>query len=65
MQVFVDGMKVTEPFVTLASLNANDVEAIEVYRGTAELPAEAAGNGCAAIMVWTRFTPNALDKKKP
>jgi hypothetical protein len=64
VQVFVDGTKVSEPFVTLTSLSASDVEAMEVYRGVAELPAEAAGNGCAAIMIWTRYTPGRVGGAK-
>jgi hypothetical protein len=65
VQVFVDGMRVSEPFVTLASLTAGDVEAMEVYRGVSELPMEAAGDGCAAIFIWTRYTPGSVlpDKK--
>jgi hypothetical protein len=65
VQVFVDGMRVSEPFVTLASLTANDIEAMEVYRGVSELPMEAAGDGCAAIFIWTRYTPGSVlsDKK--
>lgn len=65
VQVFVDGTKVSEPFVTLSSLAASDVEAMEVYRGVADLPPEAAGNGCAAIMIWTRYTPGATRGAKP
>jgi len=60
VQVFVDGMRVSEPFVTLASLTAGDVEAMEVYRGVSELPMEAAGDGRAAIFIWTRYTPGSV-----
>lgn len=60
VQVFVDGVKVYEPFQTLAQLNEGDIEAMEVYRGVAQLPAEARGNGCAAIFLWTRFTPGSV-----
>jgi hypothetical protein len=65
VQVFVDGTKVSEPFVVLSSLSASDVEAMEVYRGVAELPSEASGDGCAAIMIWTRYTPGNLSGAKP
>ena len=30
------------------------IEMIEVYTGPAQMPAEAVGNSCAAIMIWTR-----------
>lgn len=42
---FLDGMKAVE------------VEAMEVYQGPSQLPAEARGNACAAIYIWTRFLP--------
>jgi hypothetical protein len=60
VQVFVDGKRVSEPFVTLGSLTADDVEAMEIYRGVSELPMEAAGDGCAAIFIWTRYTPGSV-----
>jgi hypothetical protein len=60
VQVFVDGMRVSEPFVTLATLTADDIETMEVYRGVSELPMEAAGDGCAAVFIWTRYTPGSV-----
>ena len=59
VQVFIDGVRVQEPFVALGSLSAADIEAMEVYRSSAELPPEARGDGCAAIMIWTRYTAGA------
>jgi hypothetical protein len=56
VQLFVDGTKAMEPFVTLSTISAADVEALEVYRSAAELPPEARGDGCAAIMIWTRHS---------
>ncbi len=47
---FVDGMRT----LSAPDLQDNDIEAIEVYRGSSQLPAEAVGNACAAIFVWTR-----------
>ena len=41
----------------LGQLHRGDVEAMEVYRGTSELAAEAVGDGCAAVYIWTRFGP--------
>jgi len=38
-----------------SALRPGDVEAVEVYRSPTELPAEAMGNACGAIYVWTRF----------
>lgn len=32
----------------------SQIEMIEVYVGPAQMPAEALGNSCAAIMIWTR-----------
>ena len=31
---------------------------MEVYRGASQLPIEAIGDACAAIFVWTRYTPD-------
>jgi len=54
--VYVDGFKVTgDPGEVLGMINANDVEAIEVYRGPSELPAEFMSDDCAAIVIWTRY----------
>jgi hypothetical protein len=35
-------------------INPADVEAMEIYRGPSELPAEFAGDNCAAIVIWSR-----------
>jgi hypothetical protein len=57
--IIVDGVPVDTASLrqTLAELHLSDIEAIEVYRGVAELPLEAMGNACAAIFVWMRFGP--------
>lgn len=47
---FLDGQRV----LAAPELHDNDIEAIEVYRGSSSLPSEAVGNACAAIFVWTR-----------
>lgn len=66
LQLFMDGSRVGDPLSTLAELHAGDIEAIEIYRGVAELPIEARGSGCAAIFVWTRYSVGSvLDKPKP
>lgn len=37
----------------------NDVQGIEVYRGTGEIPAEFTGStaGCGVVVIWTRAAP--------
>lgn len=50
---FLDGNRVTNP----PELPDNDIEAVEIYRGSSSMPAEAVGNACAAIYVWTRRSP--------
>ena len=52
--VFVDGQSVG----TTWSGHDGDIEAIEVYRGPATMPAEAIGNACAAVFIWTRRRPS-------
>jgi hypothetical protein len=51
--LFIDGFRV-RGLGTLSALNPSDIEAIEVYQGAAQLPAEAKGNACAAIFVWVK-----------
>lgn len=51
--VFIDGFHV-RGLGTLSRINPDEIEAIEVYQGAAQLPAEAKGNACAAIFVWLR-----------
>jgi hypothetical protein len=54
--VYMDGFKVPgDPGEILAMINPADVEAIEVYRGPAELPAEFMSDDCAAIVIWTKY----------
>ncbi|MES2176670.1 MAG: Plug domain-containing protein [Gemmatimonadota bacterium] len=55
--LYVDGQRASEPFETLSNMKPRDVEAMEVYRGASQLPMEARGDGCAAIFIWTRYTP--------
>jgi hypothetical protein len=54
--VYVDGFRALgDPGEILGMINPADVEAIEVYRGPSELPAEFMSDDCAAIVIWTRY----------
>lgn len=53
IRVFIDGMDVGDAS-ELTSVNPAQIEAMEIYKGPAELPAAARGKGCAAIFIWTR-----------
>jgi hypothetical protein len=57
--LYLDGIRVDTASLrqTIAELALSEIEAVEVYRGVSELPAEAMGNACSAIFVWTRFGP--------
>lgn len=50
---FLDGLRTATP----PNLRDDDVEAVEVYRGSSALPAEAIGDACAAVFIWTRREP--------
>lgn len=52
-QLFINGMKVQDPAAEVGALRLSDIEALQVYRGPSELPADAVGDGCAAIFVST------------
>jgi hypothetical protein len=65
VQVYVDGVRAAEPYITLSTLTTADIEAMEVYRSISELPAEARGDGCAAIMIWTRYTVGTTPASAP
>ena len=55
--VFLDGTRLHggDPNEILSEFNPSDLEAIEVYRGPSELPAEfMAGDNCAAVVLWSR-----------
>jgi hypothetical protein len=52
--IFVDGFLARDGAARLDAIKPQEVEAIEVYQGAAQLPAEARGNGCAAIFIWLR-----------
>jgi hypothetical protein len=62
LSIYVDGMRVYDPAEpnppNIDEYLTARVEAIEVYRGGGEMPAELAGTGtpCGAIVIWTRIT---------
>lgn len=51
--LFVDGARVRD-VESLNDIHPDQIEAIEVYQGAAEVPAEAKGDACAAIFIWLR-----------
>ena len=57
LAVFLDG--VHSPFLSadIDALSAQDVVAIEVYRGPSQIPAQynqlGRGEGCGVVLVWT------------
>jgi carboxypeptidase-like protein len=62
MEVYLDGALVFNsaatqiPLFNLNSLQANEVEGIEVYTSTARIPAQynRTGGGCGVMLIWTR-----------
>jgi hypothetical protein len=54
--VYLDGSRLWgDPGENLSLINPADVEAMEIYRGASELPAEFMSDDCAAIVIWTRY----------
>jgi len=51
--VFVDGQRITDLDI-LDDIRPGEIEALEVYHGASQLPAEARGRGCFAIFIWMR-----------
>lgn len=51
--VYIDGHKIGGTS-DLDLLRSGDIEAIEVYQGASQVPAEARGRACFAIFLWTR-----------
>lgn len=56
VNAYINGsrMPTKDPREALATIHPNDIEAIEVYRNTAEIPPEFLDDNCAAIVIWTR-----------
>jgi hypothetical protein len=51
--LFVDGHRMSDLRV-MDDIAPGEIEAIEVYQGASELPAEAKGDACFAIYIWLR-----------
>jgi hypothetical protein len=68
VQVYIDGMRVTHDAAgsidkidetydivgALRMININEIQAIELYTGVAQIPAEFLSDACAVIAIWTR-----------
>lgn len=50
----VAGVKGDAPLAILNDLDLQQVEAIEFYKSVSGMPAEARGDACAALYIWTR-----------
>ena len=59
MTVFLDGTEMAYIAQNIDALPFDDVAAIEIYRGPAEMPLEYAymktNDTCGAVLVWTRI----------
>jgi carboxypeptidase family protein/TonB-dependent receptor-like protein len=51
--LFVDGHRMSD-ILALEDIHPGEVEAIEVFQGASELPAEAKGDACFAIYIWLK-----------
>jgi hypothetical protein len=51
--LFVDGHRMSDLHV-MDDIAPGEIEAIEVYQGASELPAEAKGDACFAIFIWLK-----------
>ena len=67
VNVYIDGALLRDgPGVINQMVFASDVEAVEVYRGPAETPADflSSNSRCGVIVIWTRRGPRPEKKKK-
>jgi hypothetical protein len=57
VEVYINGFRSHDGFVSYLELNPREIEAMEVYRGVATVPPEFSPhpNDCAAVVVWTRW----------
>lgn len=61
VQVYIDGRRMTRfddsPGAAddaMASVSPNDIQAMEVYSGVAQLPGEFSVDACAVVLIWTK-----------
>lgn len=55
--IFINGLQMSRNsngMEMLREIPPQDIEAVEVYQGAAEMPAEAKGDACFAIFIWLR-----------
>lgn len=59
MQYYVDGIFMTPNTFTVDELSPDMIEAIEIFRGPAEIPARfrQRETGCGLVVIWTREPP--------
>lgn len=57
VEIYINGFRSHDGFVSFLELNPREIEAMEIYRGVATVPAEFSPqpNDCAAVVVWTRW----------
>lgn len=57
VEVYINGFRQHDGFTSFLELNPREIEAMEIYRGVATVPAEFSPqpNDCAAVVVWTRW----------
>ena len=57
VEVYIDGFRSHDGFVSFLELNPRQIEAMEIYKGVATVPPEFSPrpNDCAAVVVWTRW----------
>jgi hypothetical protein len=54
--LFVDGHRVRD-ISSISDIHPAQIEAMEIYQGAAQVPAEAKGDACAAIFIWLKSGP--------
>ncbi len=57
VEVYINGFRSHDGFVSFLEMNPREIEAMEIYRGVATVPPEFSPlpNDCAAVVVWTRW----------
>ena len=69
LAVYINGQRIragsgAEILEMLSQLRTEEVETVEVYRGTTQLPMEAVGDACAAVFITTRYTTGSVLPKR-